>query len=67
MGRLIVLGAAFGLMLWWALGKSPDDPGSYQARSGSVASSSNDTGEHDPWTREERAGWRDSVDQRLRR
>lgn len=67
MGRFIGLGAAFGLMLWWALGSGLDDPGSYQASSGSVASSSNDAGEHEPWTREERAVWREGVNQRLRR
>jgi len=66
MGRIITMAAVFGLMLWYALSHSPEDPGGYRA----VANDSGDNSAEDtaqPWSQEERAVWRDNIDQRLRR
>ena len=73
----IILSAAFALMLWYALGNSPDsaDPGGDGARRDLGYDSANDRGNAEqtddnkpqPWSREERAIWRDNIDQRLRR
>jgi hypothetical protein len=66
--RTVILAAAFGLMLWYALAQSPEDPAP-SASTSRPADTDDDAppGQQQGWSREERAIWRDTVNQRLGR
>ncbi len=66
--RIVILAAAFGLMLWFALARSPEDPAPKETTS-RPADTADDAppGQHQDGSREERAIWRDTVNQRLGR
>lgn len=67
LGRLLVLIIAFGLMLWFFVLPSINEPGTRGPAVAPQATESTEAGERDTWTREERAAWREQVDQRLYR
>jgi hypothetical protein len=66
-GRLLILIAAFGLMLWFFVLPSINEPVTRGPALGVDETASENAEEHDPWTREERAVWRDQINQRLHR
>lgn len=68
LARIVILAAAFGLMLWFALAQSPEDPASKETTS-RPADTADDAppGQRQDWAREERVLWRDTVNQRLGR
>jgi hypothetical protein len=65
--RPIFLAVAFGVMLWLFLKLNPDRPATYQAPPTSASNDSGETFEHQGWTAEERAVWREGVNHRLGR
>lgn len=66
--RIVILAAAFGLMLWYALAQSPEDPAPKETTSHPADTAVDAPPEqHQDWSREERAIWRDTVNQRLGR
>ena len=65
-GRTFILIAAFGLMLWYALAQGPEDPAPDAATSRPGNTDDDAPPERQQgWSREERAIWRDTVNQRL--
>ena len=68
LARTLLLTTAFGLMLWFALRYSPEAP--RQEGTASPPAAEEDAisgGDQGQWSHEERALWRDTIDQRLRR
>lgn len=65
--RLILIAAAFGLAVWFLLRLSPDRPTTVSAPGNPSSEAAQDPAPHEPWTREERAIWRETVDRRLGR
>jgi hypothetical protein len=64
--RLIVLGAALGLIVWFLFRLSPDRPTRVQAPAATSGQDARETPEATPRTPEDRAIWRDTIDRRLR-
>ena len=65
--RLIVLGAAAALFAWFFLSLGPDRAATHQPRSSGTGDTPAEPSAREPWTQEDRAVWRDRVDQRLHR
>jgi len=67
LARLIVLAAVIVAMTWFFLKLNPDRPATRQSPSTTSNTNSGETSEREPWTREERANWREGINQRLHR
>ncbi|MCG6967126.1 MAG: hypothetical protein LJE59_11505 [Chromatiaceae bacterium] len=66
--KIIILGAAFVAMLWYAMRISPDAPATHHAPPDAASTGLGEKPEgHEPWTKEDTAVWRDRVDRRLGR
>jgi len=65
--RLILLGTALALATWFLLRLSPDRPATISAPAAASGSDPQEPARHEPWTREEQAIWRETVDRRLGR
>ena len=65
--RLLILITAFGLMLWFFVLPSINGPVTHGPAVGLDETESTNAEERDFWTREERAVWREQVNQRLYR
>ena len=64
-GRLLILVVAFGLMFWFFVLPSIDEPVTRTSVTESRGSASSESDGHESWSKEERAVWRDQVNQRL--
>lgn len=64
--RLLFLAAAFGLIVWLLMRLSPDRPTTVQAPSRPSSEAPRAAPEAAPWTPEDRALWRETIDRRLR-
>ena len=64
--RLLVLGVAFGLIVWLLLRLSPDRPTTIQAPATPSGEDPRTDADAAPWTQEDRALWRETLDRRLR-
>jgi hypothetical protein len=62
----LFLGAAFVLVLWLLLRLSPDRPTTVQAPPAAAGEDRPGAAGTAPWTQEDRAIWRETVDRRLR-
>lgn len=65
--RLLILVTAFGLMLWFFVLPSINEPGTRGPAVGPEDADSTNSEEYDSWTAEERAVWRERLNQRLYR
>lgn len=65
--RLILIAAALGLAVWFLLRLSPDRPTTVSTPGSAGSEAAQDPARHEPWTREDQAIWRDTVDRRLGR
>jgi len=65
--RLIALVAAAALIAWFFLSLGPDGPATHQPRASGAGDTPAEPPAREAWTQEERAVWRDRVDQRLHR
>ena len=65
--RLILIAAALGLAVWFLLQLSPDRPTTVSAPGSAGSEDAQEPARHEPWTREDRAIWRETVDRRLGR
>jgi len=65
--RLILIAAALGLAVWFLLRLSPDRPTTVSAPGSAGSEAAQEPARHEPWTREDQAIWRDTVDRRLGR
>jgi hypothetical protein len=65
--RLILIAAALGLAVWFLLRLSPDRPTTVSAPGSAGSEAAQEPDRHEPWTREDRAIWRETVDRRLGR
>lgn len=65
--RLLILITAFGLMFWFLVLPSINEPVTHGPAVGLDEAESTNTEERDSWTQEERAVWREQVNQRLYR
>jgi hypothetical protein len=64
--RLLVLAAAAGLIVWLLVRLSPDRPTTVRAPSAPAGEIPRAAPDAAPWTQEDRAIWRDTLDRRLR-
>ncbi|MCB1865427.1 MAG: hypothetical protein KDG50_08335 [Chromatiales bacterium] len=65
--KLFVLAAVFAAILWFLLSMSSDKPASVRPDARPQASSETTDADHDAWSKEDRAIWRDKINQRLAR
>jgi hypothetical protein len=65
--RLLILAAAFGLMLWFFLKANPDQPATHRATGSVETSDPVEPTDTEHWTQEDWAVWRAQVDRRLHR
>ncbi len=67
LGRICVLGVAAGLIVWLLVKLTPDRPTTVQAPAAPAAEPATPSPGTQPWTQEDRALWRETVDRRLGR
>lgn len=65
--RLLILITAFGLMLWFFVLPSINEPATRGPAAGPDETDSTSAEEQETWTQAERAVWREQVNQRLYR
>jgi hypothetical protein len=66
LSRLLFLAAAAGLIVWLLSRLSPDRPTTVQAPSAPAGETPRTADDAVPWTQEDRAIWRDTLERRLR-
>ena len=65
-GRLLTLATVFGLLIWYVVVPALDEPEIRGPAAGSAERITDEEAEeHDHWSPEERAVWREQVNQRL--
>ena len=62
--RLILIATALGLAVWFLLRLSPDRPTTVSAPGSAGSESPQEPARREPWTREDRASWRENVARR---
>jgi hypothetical protein len=67
LGRIFVLGVAAALIVWLLVKLTPDRPTTVQAPAAPAAEPATPSSGSQPWTQEDRALWRETVDRRLGR
>ena len=65
-GRLLFLLAVAGFFVWFFVSQQPDRQTTVHSPARPPAERPADPTPSQPWTQEERAVWRDSVDRRMR-
>ena len=65
--RLLFLAVAFGLIVWLLWKSSPDRPTTVQAPASPAGEAAPPATGAAPWTQEDRALWRETIDRRLGR
>jgi hypothetical protein len=65
LGRLLFLIAVFGLMVWYFVVPSLDDPGTRGAAGGPKPTEPVEPEDYEAWTPEEQAVWREQINRRL--
>ena len=65
--RLLLLAAAAAVIVWLLLKWSPDRPTTVQAPRAPATEAAAPSSSAQPWTQEDRAIWRETIDRRLGR